>query len=265
MLKISKTENHLYYAKPPKPNAHTHSGRSTVTFHLCSWKGLTLSRKYKHWGPPWAPAPHRQLSTGSTHSFVLLVPVWRSLCVRGCDGWHLWGCDRASSKRRRHSQGNQAGAQGSHHCWHQLGAECVGSSSEMTNLGCGCRARTGHWFTCCHLSPFWVTLRAASSSCPTHPVRSWSLAQPQGLQCPTLPDSSSAASLPGQDTVPGMQSQPSQQQRCGEQPVTREGTHGTDATRKNTDASSQRASDRHWQTCAAPSHPHSFPSIPHPK
>lgn len=58
-----------------------------------------------------------------------------------------------------------------------------------------------HWFTCCCFFPFWVRVRAASSSCPTQAA-----AQPQGLQgCP------SAASLPGLHTVPGGKASPPSQ------------------------------------------------------
>lgn len=115
----------------------------------------------------------RQLSTGSAHSLVPLS-LFEILCDRGWAGWHLWGSDPVREP---------GSAQGSQHLWHQLGAECVGGSSAMTNLGCGCRALTEHqhWFTCCCFSPFWVRLCAAS--CPTQPAR----------LC-------SAASLPGHHT-----------------------------------------------------------------
>lgn len=159
----------------------------------------------------------RQLSTGSAHSFVPLSLL--KSCVRGAGVGDTSG---AVTSKRRPSQGTAA--QGSQHLWHQLGAERVGGSSEMTNLGCGCRALTEHqhWFICCCFSPFWVRLCAARSSCPTQPAR----------LC-------SAASLPGQHTAPGCTASAwgrDTQHRCYQQ------KHQW-----------QLPADRQWQTCAGPS------------
>lgn len=153
-----------------------------------------------------------------------------------------------SSKSRRHSQGNQAGAQGSHHRWHRLGAECVGSSSEMTNLGCGCRVLTEQ------PALIYLLLLSLLSQCACCQEQLSHTATSPAPESPELPKRCFPA---GAGHSPWGQSQPSQ-------PGTQEGTHRTEATTKNGNASSHRASDRQWQTCAVPSRPHSFPSIPRP-
>lgn len=162
------------------------------------------------------------------------LSLFEILCVRGAGMGDTSG---AGSRKRRHSQGNQTGARGSHHCWYQLRAECVGKW-QIWGVVVGLLLSTQHWFTCCHFFPFRVSLCTARNSCPTHPV-----AQPQGLQCcfsawaghspwgagPALPASES-----GRDTL---------DRGCQEK----------------TTASSHRASDGQWQTCAVPSCPHLSP------
>lgn len=137
---------------------------------------------------PSQTAQHRLRSQLCPTCPCLKSSVWEGL------GWvtplGLWPARGLLSSD---SQGNQAGAQGSHHRWHQLHAECVGKW-QTWGVVVGLLLSNQHWFTCCCFLPFWVSLRAARTSCPTHVV-----AQPHGLQ-----HCSSAASLPG------VQSQPSQ-------------------------------------------------------
>lgn len=215
LLEISKTRNHLYLMQTPQRH-------SVITLHLWSWEQPTQGNTHtedRHKHRPRADSRAQALPTGSFH----LVPVGKSSACEWVGGVTTSGAVTEQAARGGDAAGQiRRELRGSHHHRHQSRAECVGSSSWMTNPRCGCKRTSLCWATGTDSSTdlpaatffssesFWVPPEAVvphiQKDAEAQPIAEISSTF-WGVEGPMWPDCSRAAPSPEHHILAGVRSQ----------------------------------------------------------